>query len=138
MKKEGTTPQLLISYSDPFQRTFKHLIQSRWLTWYDLTPPAVSVFPVTLPSTLAHRIQAYIRLHTQPLLQSRACNRLSLPPKVYKIHLGGHFFHKNSLQQYFSAKTKGYNQFLRLIPKNDLQCQSFTNAVTHQQHTVQA
>ena len=42
MKKEGTTPQLLISYSDPFQRTFKHLIQSRILTWYDLTPPTVT------------------------------------------------------------------------------------------------
>ena len=137
MKKEGTTPQLLISYSDPFQRTFKHLIQSRWLTWYDLTPPAVSVFPVTLPSTVAHGIQGYT-LHTQPLLQSRTCNRPSLSPKGYKIHLSCHFFHKNSLQQYFAAKTKGYNQFLRLIPKNDLQCQSFTNAVTHQQHTVQA
>ena len=133
MKKEGTTPQLLISYSDPFQRTFKHLIQSRWLTWYDLTPPAVS-----LPSTVAHRIQAYILLHAQPLLQPRTCSRPSLPPKEYKIHLSCHFFHKNSLQQYFAAKTKGYKQFLRLTPKNDLQCQFFTNTVTHQQNTVQA
>ena len=138
MKKEGTTPQLLISYSDPFQRTFKHLIQSRWLTWYDLTPPAVSVFPVTLTGTVAHRIQAYVLLHTQRLSQSRTCNRPSLPPKGYKIHQSCHFLHKNSLQQYFAAKTKGYNQFLRLTPKNDLQCQSFTNTVTNQQNTVQA
>ena len=71
-------------------------------------------------------------------LQSRTCNRPSLPPKGYKIHLSCHFFYKNSLQQYFAAKTKCYNQCLRLIPKNDLHCQSFTNRVTHQQNTVQA
>ena len=47
-------------------------------------------------------------------LQSRTCNRPSLPPKGYKIHLSCHFFYKNSLQQYFAAKTKCYNQCLRL------------------------
>ena len=65
MQKESTTQELLISESDivanfsqqpviiTFHWTFKRLIQPRLppISLVDLTPPPVSVFPVTLLST---------------------------------------------------------------------------------------
>ena len=46
-----------------FQLTQKHLIQLRRLTWFDLTPSPVSVFPVKFPSTFPYSIQAHTLLY---------------------------------------------------------------------------
>ena len=64
--------------------------------WFDLIPPLLSVFPITLPSTFLHKIQANYLLQRQPPLQSRRCNRHRLLPKRLKIidvpvHLSFHF-----------------------------------------------
>ena len=64
-------------------------------------PPSISVFPVTPLSTFRYRIQTHSVLQSQPPLQSRRCNRPSLPPKL-SIHLSCHFsvktHHKDTLQ----------------------------------------
>ena len=55
------------------------------INWFDLTPPPLSVFPITLLSTFTHKIQAHNLLQRQAPLQSRRCNRPSLLPKRLKI-----------------------------------------------------
>ena len=66
------------------------------INWFDLIPPSLSVFPITLLSTFLHKIQAHYLLQRQPSLQSRRCNRPTLLPKRLKIinvpvHLSCHF-----------------------------------------------
>ena len=77
------------------------------INWFDLTPPPLSVFPITLLSTFLHKIQAHYLLQRQPPLQSRRCNRPRLLPKRLKIidvpvHLSCHFSvwtkHKGTLE----------------------------------------
>ena len=59
----------------------------------------------------------------------------SLPPKGYKIHLSYHF----SLKHTTTLRKLGtITNFVRPIPKSNLQCQSFTNTVTQYQNTIQA
>ena len=114
---------------------FKRLIQRRRLTtkfrYHNklvcLRPPPLSVFPVTLLSKFPHRIQALSLLQTHSLLKSRTCNRPSLPPKGPKI-----IDASIPLSYHFSVKTHqnwDFNLLVRLIPKYDLQRQSFTNTV---------
>ena len=77
------------------------------INWFDLTPPPLSVFPITLLSTFPNKIQAHNLLQSQPPLQSRKCNRPRLLPKRLKIidvpvHLSCHFSvwtkHKGTLE----------------------------------------
>ena len=53
------------------------------LVWFDAT--ASLGFPVTLPGTFLHRIQAYSILHTQFPLQSQTCNRPGYHQKPIKF-----------------------------------------------------
>ena len=71
--------------------------------------------------------QALCLLQTHSPLQSQTCNRPSLPPKWLKMNDV-----PIPLSCHFSAKTHhgNFNLFVRLIPKYDLQRQSFTNTVT--------
>ena len=77
------------------------------INWFDLTPPPLSVFAITLPSMFPNKIQAHNLLQRQSPLQSRRCNTPSLPPKRLKIidvpiHLSCHFSvwtkHKGTLE----------------------------------------
>ena len=66
------------------------------INWFDLTPPPLSVFVITLLSTFPNNIQAHNLLQRQSPLQSRRCNTSGLPPKRLKIidvpiHLSFHF-----------------------------------------------
>ena len=76
------------------------------INWFDLTPPPLSVFPITLLSTFLHKIQAHYLLQRQPPLQPRKCNRPRLLPKRIitidvPVHLSCHFYvwpkHKSTL-----------------------------------------
>ena len=55
------------------------------INWFDLTPPPLLVFFITLLSTFPYKIQAHNLLERQPLLQSQRCNRPGLLPKRLKI-----------------------------------------------------
>ena len=92
-----------------FYGTFKHLMQPRSLTWFNLTSQPVFIFLVTLPSTFCCNLQAHGLLHEQFLLQTQTCNRPSLPRKDYGFHLSCHFSlrtHCNStLHQWLEAIT---------------------------------
>ena len=70
-----------------------------------------------------------------PPLQSRKCNRPSVPSKGLKV-LDAKlpklpFFRKNTPKRYFGVETGDFNLFVRLIPKCDSQRQSFTKTVTN-------
>ena len=61
-----------------------------------MTPPPLSIFPVTLLSTFSHKIEAHSVLQRHPPLLSRTCNKPCLPPNELKIldvpiHLSCHF-----------------------------------------------
>ena len=76
----------------------------------------------TFQRTFPNRIQAHSLLHRQPPLQSRTWKKnkkLWNSPKLS-------FLLKNTLQKYFAAGTRAYKQFARLIPKINIQCQSFS------------
>ena len=77
------------------------------INWFDLTPPPLSVFPITLLSTFPNKIQAHNVLQRQSPLQLRRCNTPSLPSKRLKfiyipIHPSCHFSvwtkHKGTLE----------------------------------------
>ena len=87
------------------------------LTWFHLTPPPVSVFPVTPPSTFPQRIQVHSLLHTQLPVTVTNIEQTSLPPKGCKIHLSCHFFVKtrynSTLQQKVGTLTNLQDPYLK-------------------------
>ena len=86
-----------------------------------MTAPLLSIFPATLQSTSHHKIPVHNLLHKQPPLQSRICNRPSLPPKWQQIfsvpiYLSCYFFvkthHKSSLQPKLGILTSLQDPYL--------------------------
>ena len=107
------------------------------INWFDLTPPPLSVFPITLLSTFLHKIQANYLLQRQPPLQSRRCNRPRLLPKRLKIidvpvHLSCHFSvwtkHKGTLEPKLEILIYMQDQYLSAT--------SNVNLSTTQSHNI--
>ena len=99
------------------------------INWFDLTPPPLSVFLITLLSKFLHKIQAYYLLQRQPPLQSRRCNRPRLLPKRLKIidvpvHLGCHFSvwtkHKGTLEPKLEILIYMQDQYLSATSNDNL------------------
>ena len=99
------------------------------INWFDLTPPPLSVFPITLLSTFLHKIEAYYLFQRQPPLQSRRCDRPRLLPKRLKIidvpvHQSSHFSvwtkHKSILEPKLEILIYMQDQYLSATSNNNL------------------
>ena len=99
------------------------------INWFDLTPPPLSVFPITFLSTFLHKIQAHYLLQRQPPLQSRICNRLRLLPKRLKtisfpVHLSCYFSvwtkHKGTLEPKLEILIYMQDQYLSATSNDSL------------------
>ena len=99
--------------------------------------PPVLVFLVILPSTSFHRIKAHSLPHIQLFLQLRSCDKLVLLPKTYKIPPSSNFSVRTHYNCALEQRQGAITNLRDLLPKEDLQCQSFINTVTQHQNTVQ-
>ena len=107
------------------------------INWFDLMPPPLSAFLITFLSKFPHKIQAHNPLQRQPPLQSRRCNRPSLPLKRLKIidvpiHLSCHFSvwtkHKGTLEPKLEILIYMQDQYLSAT--------SNVNLSTTQSHNI--
>ena len=105
------------------------------LVWFDAT---VSLgFPCHIPEHVSPTESKPIVLYICNSFYNQKPLTDQFTTKSYKIYLSYHFSvktHYNITLQKLGTITN----FVRLIPKSNLQCQYFTNTVTQYQNTIQA